>query len=381
LEAYKDFANIVKHHKFNSCDVPFSLTTIKKYHNGLPLLPFKGHAVTLNNRNMPSTFKSVGQTLIFPLKNILHCVLSNPQLCKNMYFGPGIHSENRHELWHGDLWQKSPLFGGKNIKLNHDPPHGLPVLKFFLDIYIDKFGPFRNAYHAIGGIYLQIGNMKQVLHQKLKNHFLLGFIPFTATSDKVLQPLIDDIQELEHGYKLKINNQHVWVTGGLGVITSDLPEGNEQAGIKNHNAHYGCHNCMIHHNNLHDITFDISKHGRYHHKTTLQFAAMNDAQTQIEQDFLATEYGSYFFSDYLHLSMIMPFLINRAISTTMLNKAFIEHLITSCATTKKHTVDQLLSLCVSFSKMAFLVFRKELSETDYNNLQQSIMAWAVQVTK
>ncbi|CAH1771506.1 3297_t:CDS:1, partial [Entrophospora sp. SA101] len=67
-----------------------------------------------------------------------------------------------------------------------------------------------------------------------------------------------------------------------------------------------------------------------------------------------THLGSYFFSDYLHLSMIMPFLINRAISTTMLNKAFIEHLITSCATTKKHTVDQLLSLCVSFSKMAFL---------------------------
>ncbi|CAJ0750133.1 13749_t:CDS:2 [Entrophospora sp. SA101] len=460
-------------------DVPFSLTTIKKYHNGLPLLPFKGHTVTLNNRNMPSTFKSIGQALIFPLKNILHCVLSNPELCKNMYFGPGIHSENGHELWHGDLWQKSPLFGEKNIKLNHDiyikiecilefnslpsvlkskqrkvascnghlwmtdktliinpinikskyvtiqdPPHGLPVLNFFLDIYIDKFGPFRNAYHAIGGIYLQIGNMKQVLHQKLKNHFLLGFIPFTATSDKVLQPLIDDIQELEHGYKLKINNQHVWVTGGLGVITSDLPEGNEQAGIKNHNAHYGCHNCMIHHNNLHDITFDISKHGRYHHKTTLQFAAMNDAQTQIEQDFLATEYakemlqktfeilsttgedeflkiwhnfelpstwacqqnpithlGSYFFSNYLHLSMIMPFLINRAISTTVLNKAFIEHLIKSCATTKNHTVDQLLSLWVSFSKMAFLVFRKELSETDYNNLQQSIMTRAVQVTK
>jgi len=297
--------------------------------------------------------------------------------------------------------------------------------------------------------------MKQVLRQKLKNHFLLGFIPFTATSDEVLQPLIDDIQELEHGYKLKINNQHVWVTGGLGVITSDLPEGNEQAGIKNHNAHYGCRNCMIHHNNLHDITFDISKHGRYHHKTTLQFAAMNDAQTRIERDFLATEYGirekppifdkiirdhhiqcphdafhcmgglakemlqktfeilsttgedeflkiwhnfefpstwahqqnpithlgSYFFSDYLRLSMIMPFLINRAISTTMLNKAFIEHLIKSCATTKNHTVDQLLSLWVSFSKMAFLVFRKKLSETDYNNLQQSIMTWAVQVTK
>jgi hypothetical protein len=36
-----------------------------------------------------------------------------------MYFGPGIYCENKRELWHGDLWQKSPLFGGKNIKLNN----------------------------------------------------------------------------------------------------------------------------------------------------------------------------------------------------------------------------------------------------------------------
>ena len=90
---------------------------------------------------------------------------------------------------------------------------------------------------------------------------------------------------------MEINNQRVWVTGRLGVITSDLPEGNEQAGIKNHNANHGCRNCMIHHNDLHDITFDILKYGRYHHKTTLQFAAIRNAQTQTERNNLATKYG------------------------------------------------------------------------------------------
>jgi hypothetical protein len=337
-----------------------------------------------------------------------------------------------------------------------NPSHDLPVFKFFLDIYIDKFGPFRNAYHAIGGIYLQVGNMKQIYRKKLKNHFLIGFIPFTATNEEVLQPLINDIQELERGYELEIDNQHIWVTGGLGVITSDLPEGNEQAGIKNHNAHHGCRNCMIHHNNLHDITFDIAKYGRYHHKTTLQFATISNAQTQAERDHLTTEYGirekpsifdkiirdrhlqcphdafhcigglakemlqatfeiltatgeeeflktwrnfefpstwsrqqnpvthlgSYFFSDYLRLSMIMPFIINRAITNiTMLNKAFVEYLIKACVTTKNHTVDQLLNLWVSFSKMVFLIFRKEFSEIGYNNLQQNLTLWAMQVVK
>ena len=29
-----------------------------------------------------------------------------------------------------------------------DLPYGLPIYKLFLDIYIDKFGPFCNAYHC-----------------------------------------------------------------------------------------------------------------------------------------------------------------------------------------------------------------------------------------
>ena len=113
-----------------------------------------------------------------------------------------------------------------------DLPRELPIYKFFLDIYIDKFGPFHNAYHAIGRIYLQIGNMSQVMRQKLKNHFLLGFIPYGANCEDILKPIIKDIKELENGYMMNINDEYIWITGGLGDIISDLPEGNEQAGIK-----------------------------------------------------------------------------------------------------------------------------------------------------
>ncbi|PKC56229.1 hypothetical protein RhiirA1_474296, partial [Rhizophagus irregularis] len=80
FEAYKDFANIVKYPKFNANDVPFSLATVKKYRNGLPLLPFKGYTISLNNHNTPSTSKPTTQAFIFPLKNILCRILSNPQL-------------------------------------------------------------------------------------------------------------------------------------------------------------------------------------------------------------------------------------------------------------------------------------------------------------
>ena len=35
----------------------------------------------------------------------------------------------------------------------------LPILKVFLDIYVDDFGTYRNVYHSLGGVYLQFGNM------------------------------------------------------------------------------------------------------------------------------------------------------------------------------------------------------------------------------
>uniref|UniRef100_U9T7B2 Uncharacterized protein n=1 Tax=Rhizophagus irregularis (strain DAOM 181602 / DAOM 197198 / MUCL 43194) TaxID=747089 RepID=U9T7B2_RHIID len=85
--------------------------------------------------------------------------------------------------------------------------------------------------------------MMQVIHQKLKNHFLLKFILFDANCNDVLKPIIEDIKELENGFEMDLDNKCIWITGGLENITSDLPKGNEQAEIKNHNANHGCHIC------------------------------------------------------------------------------------------------------------------------------------------
>ena len=43
----------------------------------------------------------------------------NPKLRDQMYFGPGIYSDIRQELWHGDIWHKSPLFGTSCIQVNN----------------------------------------------------------------------------------------------------------------------------------------------------------------------------------------------------------------------------------------------------------------------
>ena len=42
---------------------------------------------------------------------------------------------------------------------NPSPLRHMKVFKFMIDIYNDDFGTFRNVYHSLGGIYIQIGNM------------------------------------------------------------------------------------------------------------------------------------------------------------------------------------------------------------------------------
>ncbi|UZO10867.1 uncharacterized protein OCT59_002445 [Rhizophagus irregularis] len=70
---------------------------------------------------------------------------------------------------------------------------------------------------------------------------------------------------------MKIGEEEVWVTGGLGLTTADLPQGNDLAGILRQNANYGCRTCEVFKENLTEIDYDIKKHGRYHHLTDNYF--------------------------------------------------------------------------------------------------------------
>ncbi|RGB31940.1 hypothetical protein C1646_763465 [Rhizophagus diaphanus] len=75
----------------------------------------------------------------------------------------------------------------------------LPIMKIFLDIYVDDFGTFWNVYHSLGGVYLQIANFEDFI-----------------------KPVL---QCLESGLVMKTINGDVWIIGGLGCVTADLPQG------------------------------------------------------------------------------------------------------------------------------------------------------------
>ncbi|CAB5191511.1 hypothetical protein RhiirA1_469010 [Rhizophagus irregularis] len=119
-EAYQDFSNIIKHSDFNISDVLYFIITIKKYQNSLLLIPFNGYDIELNDRNIFSTLKLTHQVFVFQLKRTLQHIMLNPSLRDQMYFGSGIYYKIRQELWHGNIWHKSLLFGTTYIYVNND---------------------------------------------------------------------------------------------------------------------------------------------------------------------------------------------------------------------------------------------------------------------
>ena len=86
--------------------------------------------------------------------------------------------------------------------LNSPPPpqySNLWVLKIFIDIYYDDFGTYWNVYHLLGGVYIQVGNMTFDMRQHLRNHFVLGFVPFGGHFKEFICPFIRDMKLLEKG--------------------------------------------------------------------------------------------------------------------------------------------------------------------------------------
>ncbi|POG62810.1 hypothetical protein GLOIN_2v1882595 [Rhizophagus irregularis DAOM 181602=DAOM 197198] len=94
-----------------------------------------------------------------------------------------------------------------------------------------------------------------------------------------------------------------------------------------------------------------------------------------------THLNSYFFSDYLHLTMIMPFLINRAINVNLLKDNFVNNISISYNLRRNQIVDKLCYLWILFAKLIALVFKKTYSKAEIKNLNDLIIQWADLILK
>ena len=110
---------ILKHPEFDSQDATTNIRRLWSRRTRLPLLSVKSHSVLIDDRKTPSTSNPTKLAYTISIKQHLKHILNNPRLMEKMYFGYGIESPEKSELWHGDIWQRSPLYGDATISIDN----------------------------------------------------------------------------------------------------------------------------------------------------------------------------------------------------------------------------------------------------------------------
>lgn len=229
-------------------------------------------------------------TLIEPQAVIRHINISQ-ELNADGHINKILYKYNNHwKLRLISLEYKHPSeYAG--LELVQNTENTLPIYKLFIDLYYDDFGTFRNVYHSLRGVYIQFRNMTLAMRQHLRNHFILGFVPFGGSFDEFIKPFIKEMKQLEHGKIFEINGQRSLVIASIGQIMADLPQGNDLTGVKRHGATKGCRSCQATKDSFTDTNLDIAVLSRYHHNTEIQFREINLAITATERKNIATNYG------------------------------------------------------------------------------------------
>ncbi|PKC75552.1 hypothetical protein RhiirA1_448603 [Rhizophagus irregularis] len=109
--AYQDLVKILQHPDFCASDLPQSITTLKQMRHNLPLMTLNSHNVKINPMDTPSTSVSVKEGYTFSILDYIQRILNNPSIFPKLYFGFGVETLEKFELWHGQVWKESPLFG------------------------------------------------------------------------------------------------------------------------------------------------------------------------------------------------------------------------------------------------------------------------------
>ncbi|RHZ81177.1 hypothetical protein Glove_123g115 [Diversispora epigaea] len=323
---YKDLVNIINNEDFNPIDVPKNIQTLKEQRKHFPLHKIRKNVVNINKEKTSSNSQLTKMAYSISIIDHIRTILNNSQIASRLYFGPGIETDKKSEFWHGtyntgtsiifksDINNEKIFFGRiraivhnedkkilikeilykksgteatwitRHIKFRHFLPleyiqepknlKNLLVKKIFLDLYFDDFGTYRTVYHSLGDVYIQIGNMPFDLRKLLKNHFIIGFVPFGASFNEFIKPFVRDIQLLEKGIPMKINNIEYLIIGGLGVVTADLPQENNLCGIKRHNANYGYRNCFVFREQLSDKNYNCLQNAYTYHAISGKIARL-----------------------------------------------------------------------------------------------------------
>lgn len=122
---------------------------------------------------------------------------------------------------------------------------GIKVLRVYVVFFFDDFAVYGKVYHKTGGGYITLGNLPRHLQNLMRNMQPVVLVPPGVSKEEALKPFKDGVRRLQQGYYDTINGERVFIVGGVGISKTDMPEGNDQAGIKGPTATYGCRMCHV----------------------------------------------------------------------------------------------------------------------------------------
>ncbi|UZO13637.1 uncharacterized protein OCT59_005134 [Rhizophagus irregularis] len=144
-----------------------------------------------------------------------------------------------NDRWHVRNVKLSYLHPSDYISIRNPLSSSMPIYKLFLDLYYDDF----------------------------------------------------EMKELEKGKVMTVQGQDAWIIAGLGVVTADLPQGNDMTGVLRHNANKGCRTCKTTKESLSAHNQDIVTTLHYHHITDEEILKISHETIMSRRDQLCTEYG------------------------------------------------------------------------------------------
>ncbi|CAB5379108.1 unnamed protein product [Rhizophagus irregularis] len=86
-------------------------------------------------------------------------------------------------------------------------------------------------------------------------------------------------------------NGRVWVVGGVGCITANLPQGNDLAGVKRHGANHGYRICNVPNDQYTNSNYNFIKNARFNQQTNKRLTEIRNQNSRGNKEYLATKYG------------------------------------------------------------------------------------------
>ncbi|CAB5353579.1 unnamed protein product [Rhizophagus irregularis] len=314
--AYQDLVKILQHPDFCASDLPQSITTLKQMCHNLPLMTLNSHNVKINPMDTPSTSVSVKEGYTFSILDYIQqfyqagdFILYNSQeeAGDNQWLGQingiVIPKENSFEkllyvqkiMYYSDLpgnvKSSDRYIQSKNkavwLTENREAINVDCVVVHHVKVWLENLPEPENYDYRIGEI-LYIHNNRSKIRQIHQQHQLPNQHNFQRSSF----PL--NLQHLKFFIDLYYDDfgAFVIISGGLGMCTADLPQGNDLAGIRRHNADHGCRTCEVTQEDLNNNTyFDIQLNGRYCHIMDCYYKEIKQASTKSAKENIAKQHG------------------------------------------------------------------------------------------